>query len=287
MTSCEKCSGIGWVVVKDEKDGVEKAVRCTCRAQSSQNMEHLVAASRIDRAYARMSWSDYQPENEKQREALRISQRYVEVFPNLEEVFASSTGILYTGPCGTGKTHLAVCVLKGVLEKGYRGLFVDFLELMRNVKDSYDPSSDSSALEVLQPILETDILVLDDFGSHHITGWVKDTVFDIINYRYRKQKPIIVTTNLPLEAPSASSRDSMIGAQEYESRKRISDLRTLEERLGPAVLSRLLECCLVIALDGQDYRRTVRRSGIETLMEIQGFKVTGSERRPGSDKPPK
>lgn len=272
IATCEKCSGSGWILITDEKDGLEKAVRCSCRMTAIQNTDHLVAASRIDKAYAKMSWSDYQPENEKQREALRISQRYVESFPNLEEVFASCTGLLYTGPCGTGKTHLAVCVLKGALEKGFRGLFVDFLELLRNVKDSYDPNSESSALEVLQPILDTDILVLDDFGSHHITGWVKDTVFDIINYRYRKQKPVIVTTNLPLEAPS-SSRDSLVGTSEYDRRK--TEPRTLEERLGAAVLSRLLESCLVISLDGQDYRRTVRRSGIETLMEIQGFKLTG------------
>lgn len=277
MSICEKCSGSGWVIVTDEKDGIEKAVRCACRAAMEKNIDQLVASSRIDKAYVRMNWSDYQPENEKQREALRISQRYAETFPNLEDVFASCTGLIYTGPCGTGKTHLAVCVLKGVLEKGYRGLFVDFLELLRNVKDSYDPNSDSSALEVLQPILDTDILVLDDFGSHHITGWVKDTVFDIINYRYRKQKPVIVTTNLPLEAPAATSRDSVVGTSDYDRRK--IDVRTLEERLGPAVLSRLLESCLVIAIDGQDYRRTVRRSGIETLMEIQGFKVAGTTKK--------
>ena len=284
---CEKCSGIGWVVLKDDKDGLEKAVRCSCRAVSTQNLDQIISSSHIDQAYAKMSWADYQPENAKQREALRISQRYVEVFPNLEEVFASSTGILYTGPCGTGKTHLAVCVLKGILEKGYRGMFADFHELLRNLKDSYDPSSESSAMEVLQPILDTDILVLDDLGSHNVTGWLKDTVFDIINYRYRKQKPLIVSTNLPLESLSVTSRDFVVGSQEYETRRKVSDQRSLEERLGPAVLSRLLECCLVVALDGQDYRRTVRRSGIETLMEIQGFKVAGSSPASKSDKPQK
>jgi DNA replication protein DnaC len=271
---CEKCSDTGWTISTDE-GGVERAQRCDCRKPSAIPVDQLIASSHIDRAYAKMSWSDYHPETEKQREALRISQRYVEAFPNLEEVFSYCTGLLYTGPCGTGKTHLAVCVLKGVLEKGYHGLFVDFLELLRNVKDSYDPSSESSALEVLQPILDTDILVLDDFGSHHITGWVKDTVFDIINYRYRKEKPLIVTTNLALEAPSGNSRGAVVGTDEYEWKKKGGDDRTLEERMGPPVVSRLLECCVAVSMDGIDYRKTIRRSGIETLMEIQGFKITG------------
>ena len=274
MSTCEKCSGVGWVIVPGEKDGVERALRCECQRVSGTSLDQLLSAADIDRAYARLSLDSYEPYNEKQREALKICRKYVEVFPNLEEVFGFYKGLLFAGPCGTGKTHLAVSVLKGVLEKGYRGQYIGFLELLRKIKESYDPNSETSTLEVLQPILESDVLVLDDFGSHHITGWIKDTVFDIVNYRYRKEKPMIVATNLMLEHESSSSDNSRVGSDKYTRRAKISADGTLEERLGPAVVSRLFDSCVVMEVDGRDHRRTVRREGLITWLEMQGFRLT-------------
>ena len=135
----------------------------------------------------------------------------------------------------------------------------------------------------MQPILETDVLVLDDFCSHHITGWIKDTVFDIVNYRYRKEKPMIVATNVILEQDPSSSDSSRVGSDKYARRARISTEGTLEERLGPAVVSRLFDSCVVMEVDGPDHRRTVRREGLITWLEMQGFRL--SDRK--SNAPPR
>ena len=89
-----------------------------------------------------------------------------------------------------GKTHLAVAVLRELVDrrKGARGQFWDFHELIREIKNSYDPETKTTELQVLEPVVETDVLLLDDLGAWKMTDWMNDTLFYILNSRYMAKR---------------------------------------------------------------------------------------------------
>src|SRR5262249_51526939 len=105
-------------------------------------------------------------------------------------------GLLFTGDNGVGKTHLAVAVLRElVTTKGVRGQFWDFHELLREIKNSYNPETLTTELQVLEPVVDTDVLLLDDLAAWKMTDWMNDTLFYILNSRYLAKRATVITTN--------------------------------------------------------------------------------------------
>jgi DNA replication protein DnaC len=103
----------------------------------------------------------------------------------LEKYPVTDVGLLLLGSCGVGKTHLAVSVLRQVIkEKGDPGLFFYFRDLLREIQGSGETISQTSEIDVLRPVLEAKVLVLDELGANKPTEWVRDTIAYIINCRY-------------------------------------------------------------------------------------------------------
>ena len=179
---CTECFGTG-----TKLDPVKGAMTCPCR--KSNRSKNLLTAARIPRRYADCSFSTFKfTPGTSLDHALLAAQRFVEEFP-------VDRGLLFTGPAGVGKTHLAVAIIKGLIEKGFAGIFCEFGSLLKEIQDSYNPVSKSSELKVLSPIYQTDVLVLDELGATIPTDWVRDTMYQIINKRYNDKKLTIFTTN--------------------------------------------------------------------------------------------
>ena len=121
--------------------------------------------------------------------------RFVEEYP------LDNAGLLLIGSIGVGKTHLAVGIIKElVLGKGTGCLFYDYRELLKQIQNSYNDSVKATELDVLRPVFETEVLVLDELGAIKPTEWVWDTVSLILNTRYNDNRTTIITTNFPDEA---------------------------------------------------------------------------------------
>ena len=116
---------------------------------------------------------------------------YVREFPALDKL-----GLLLWDRPATGKTHLAIAVLRELIKKGHEGVFFNYQSLLQRIHAGYDKESGSSDREAFRVALDTEILVLDDLGSHRVNDWVEDTVTSIITHRCDAKKPVIVTTNL-------------------------------------------------------------------------------------------
>ena len=100
------------------------------------------------------------------------------------------------GTAGLGKTHLAVGVLQRLVrERGVRGLFCDYRELLKNIQNSYNPQVNTTEIELLKPVFAAEVLVLDDLGAQKPNEWVWDTVALILNTRYNDKMTTIITTN--------------------------------------------------------------------------------------------
>ena len=118
--------------------------------------------------------------------------KFVEGYP----VETAGTGLLLTGSIGVGKTHLAVGILQAlVAERGAYGLFYDYRDLLKQVQNSYNQEVAATELEVLRPVFEAEVLVLDELGAAKPTDWVWDTVAHILNTRYNDRRTTIITTN--------------------------------------------------------------------------------------------
>lgn len=222
---CPFCSGTGWEFVPD------KGVRpCRCRAEDRQMK--LLRATNLPRRYSECMLSNYYPDktNGTQLRAYRLAYRLVEEYP------AADRGLLYMGTVGVGKTHLSVAILRGLIEKGISCLFYEFGALLKEIQKSYNSVSQTSELEVLAPVYEAEVLVLDELGASKPTEWVCDTIRQIISTRYNDKKLTIFTTN-------------------YTDIRRGHTDETLEDRIGARLRSRLYEMCQTVILDGEDYRR--------------------------------
>ena len=195
---------------------------CPCRRPDRS--KKLLVAARIPRRYADCSFAGFKyTAGSSLDNALLAAQRFVEEFP-------VDRGLLFMGPAGVGKTHLAVAILKGLIGKGFAGIFCEFGSLLKEIQDSYNPVSKSSELKVLSPIYQTDVLVLDELGATIPTDWVRDTMYQIINKRYNDKKLTIFTTN-------------------YSDARRSDKEQVLEDRIGTRLRSRLYEMCSKVAME--------------------------------------
>jgi DNA replication protein DnaC len=225
--TCPFCSGTGWEIIED------KGAR-PCRCKEAAQADLLLAQARIPRRFQHCTFDTFEVICPSLQRALMNSNKYV------AEFVPGDIGLLYLGSCGVGKTHLAVSTLKGLIAKGIPGLFYDFRDLLKEIQDSYNPNTRTSELQVLAPIFEAEVLVLDELGASKPTEWVQETITHIINKRYNDRKVTIFTSNY---------QDIPIGAATEE---------TLTERVGVRLRSRLHEMCKQILMESNDYREMIK-----------------------------
>jgi DNA replication protein DnaC len=226
---CPICRGSGW----EPADDSGKVRRCRCL--ESARTERLLAKARIPERYKHCDLASYLPNHESQKRAKIFVERFLEKYPQID------VGLLFLGTCGVGKTHLAVAILRQVIsEKGDAGLFYDFRDLLREIQASWNSISQTSELEVLRPVLEAKVLVLDELGANKPTEWVRDTIAHIINCRYNDKKITIFTSNY-LDAPEKQGEEA------------------LADRIGVRLRSRLYEMCREIEVRGMDFRKEFKK----------------------------
>ena len=161
-------------------------------------------------------------------------------------------GLLLIGPSGAGKTHLSVAILKElIIQKGIACLFCDYRDLLKQIQNSYNPSVQVTELDLLRPVFQAEVLVLDDLGAVKPTEWVWDMVSVILNTRYNENRTTIITSNF-MDGPAAAVSGPRAAARE----------ETLGDRIGERMRSRLFEMCRVVNVNAADYRQRFRTSRV-------------------------
>jgi DNA replication protein DnaC len=249
MSVCSICDGVGLVRVQDSAG---RWVSHPCDCQVMQREERRLAAAHIPQRYRDCTLDAFDPSypraDESLSRALLTARRFVDQYP----VDTAGKGLILVGTAGLGKTHLAVGVLQRLVrERGARGLFCDYRELLKNIQNSYNAQVNTTELELLKPVFAAEVLVLDDLGAQKPNEWVWDTVALILNTRYNDRLTTIITTNYPdLPAGGGSMNDAERAARE----------QTLGDRIGDRMRSRLAEMCIRIEMKGEDFRQSVKRA---------------------------
>ena len=279
---CALCDGLGMRIIK-QADGRRFAEACECRHE--RKMHALLRKAQIPKRYETCTMSTFTKPTETLTRAFQRAQDFAEKYPVVKE------GLLFTGPVGTGKTHLAVAILQRLaLRRGIPSLFCDYRELLKQITHSYDARSEVTELSLFKPVFETEVVVLDELGAAKPTEWVSDTVALILNTRYNNNRTTIITTNylnLPAGAAPVETSEDLTDAalmstdpegrakDQKTSFKRAVILdpmgdaaiagravrrETLGDRIGDRMWSRLQEMCVAVELRGADYRLGAKRA---------------------------
>jgi DNA replication protein DnaC len=302
---CPHCEGSGWKVVERGANGAQAlstdkpgatagephmvwAVPCDCT--SGDKTERALQRARVPERYRHCDFENYETDNEIEgvsreqmaaynrtlAQAKLIVQRFAEEFLPVAEA-RSEHGILLMGPCGVGKTHLAVAAMKAIVLRGHTGLYYDYRELLKAIQDSYNPESQATEMSVLDPVLKAEILVLDDVGSSKPSPWALETVGHILNTRYNEKRVTLLTTNyldsdgVALGAGAGSHGPGSHGPGSHggvsQATPRAIGMRalsiddSLSERVGRRIRSRLYEMCRTVEIFAPDYRKEIRHAG--------------------------
>ena len=166
-----------------------------------------------------------------------------------------------------GKTHLATAVLSELIRRyRVRGRFVDFTSLVHRIQSTFDPGSNTSKHQVLDPVMNCEVLVLDELGAQRPTQWVRDTLYLILNTRYTRRLTTLFTTNHRLESesvrPTRAPDRFAESSTSFESEVRREapappgvDRQLLGHRIPASLLSRLYEMTTIVEIEAADFRR--------------------------------
>jgi DNA replication protein DnaC len=228
------------------RDGDRFARPCECR--KVQAAEQRLRSAKIPQRYEHCSFESFEfglragGEDEVLLNAQYMATKFVENYP----VATGGRGIIFTGDIGVGKTHLAISILRAlILDRGARGIFCDYRDLLKQIQNSYNPQVATTEMELLRPVFDAEVLVLDELGATKPTEWVSDTVAHILNTRYLDRRTTIITTNFPNRPPGGAQKPSE---------------DTLADRIGERIRSRLNEMCQTVEISNVgDFRKTAGR----------------------------
>jgi len=222
------CDDTGWRLVDE---GGQQLVRpCTC--EERRKRLRLLELAGIPRRYEHCTLDSFEMWNASKdptlATALRQVRDFADAYPNVER------GMLLMGGVGTGKTHLAIAVLKELIARyGVRGRFADLPTLVQEIQMTFD--GPGSARELLAPLLGSELLVLDELGAGRPSQWTLDLLYYLVNTRYLEQRLTLFTTNFT---------DFPRNGEE-----------SFSDRVSARIRSRLFEMCERVELRGDDFRQ--------------------------------
>jgi DNA replication protein DnaC len=136
-------------------------------------------------------------------------------------------GLFLHGPPGTGKTHLAIALLKDHGRMEY-GSFVTVASLLMELRDSFRDGAERSEKGIIEHYSNVQLLVLDDLGAEKTSEFALQSLYIIIDKRYSEMRSTIITSNLTVDE--------------------------IAEKVGDRIASRIAGMCRVIELKGRDRR---------------------------------
>lgn len=228
---CRRCLDLEKIY--QEQDGAITVSPCTCVEKRRQEARKKQLETNLATAGLRKKFRSRTFENfsvtELNRPAWEAAKAYAQNFAAHRKTGKS---LFLVGDTGRGKTHLAAAIMQEVVSQGYKAMFVVTIELLSDIRATYQ-SENKQEWQVLQPLKDVDLLVLDDISAlDQYSDWEKGKIYELINMRYEAEKPILVTSN------------KMVG--------------WIKDRLGKKVVDRLLEMCGdFVPVNGENYRERI------------------------------
>ena len=194
---CPRCNGRGLltldVPVGDPAFG--QVLPCDCRESEfeQEQTERLLRYSNLGHL-ARFGFDALasdglvsDPDSQAMfRGAARAAREYAE---------SPSGWLVFTGPHGSGKTHLAAAIATHRIQQGQVVFFADVPDLLDHLRSTFGPTSELSYSDLFEQVRNTPLLVLDGLGSHSSTAWAEEKLRQLVNRRFSDELPTVVTVS--------------------------------------------------------------------------------------------
>ena len=262
LENCPLCRGPGWKLVP-RADGAAGSVAVACDCGMQERAARVMERARIPKKYQDCDFESFVTDladagawtaehASSMKKAKLDVQGFVRDYPGVDD-----RGLLLMGIPGVGKTHLAIAALQELVRRGHSGYFCEYGSLLREVQASYRPESEATEIRILEPVLNTEILVIDDLGVIKPSDWVRDIVGYILNKRYvdgsrdlSNRRCTIITTNY-FDEPEAKQEP----VRDPSGRPVVVRRESLGDRIGERTRSRLYEICRTVHIIAPDFRR--------------------------------
>lgn len=224
-TQCPGCSD-------DAAEAQREAAETERQARAKARLEEMLGTAAIPVRFIGRSFDNYRADEPLQRAALTAAREYAEGFGKHARTGES---LLLLGKAGTGKSHLASAILQAIMP-AHIGMYTTAADVIDMVRETWRRDSEKSQGKVLQMLATVPLLVIDEVGVQYGTESEQNTLFQILDRRYRDRKPVILMANLsPAE---------------------------LQKLLGDRVFDRLREVSRVVLFDWESYRPTARKEAV-------------------------
>lgn len=218
---CGICGGSGLVI----SGGVAAPCRCARERYFINRLKQSgLPPLMLECSFEKFNFKFYKSKGEERGSHYNCARLAYDACKEFVKGFSENpklSGLLISGPVGSGKTYLVSCIARALLERGKSLYFAVVPDLLDNIKATYDQGRQQgqySEKDIMDEVKETPLLVLDDLGAHNYTDWTRNKLYSIINYRLNNKLPVLITTNINLE--------------------------DMEQYLGERTTSRILQMCV-------------------------------------------
>ncbi|MCL1935101.1 MAG: ATP-binding protein [Defluviitaleaceae bacterium] len=245
-TGAEVCKCEDGQVEYLKKKAIQKAKREAEEKEEkdkemNRRIQRSIKNSGINGRFLRRTFENFKVFTEEQKAIYNVALNYATNFesylPKQGEEIIERNGFLILGNIGTGKTHIAVSIANYLLNKGTSVICMPAIELLDRIRDTYENGNGQTESSVLNIYKTVPLLIIDDLGKEKPTEWKLSTLYSIINARYEKILPTIVTSN--------HDPKSLV----YRITPPNGDTITAE-----AIVDRLGEMCSIIPMTGESQR---------------------------------
>lgn len=227
--NCDRC---GAVIGYQFTDYTSVATICECQEvdQLQKKIDKFRDSSHdFGQANEDMKFENsYFPENSKKS---AYEKKFISFCDNFDKALSRGTGILMLGNAGTGKTFYSNCIRNYLEEEGNSVLYMSCSSYLNDMKSN---GFEQREVQLLKMARSADLVIIDDFGTQKMSEWAYEKIFNLIDTRYRSNKPLIINSNL-------MGRSFTKYFKEHDGFSRILD--------------RLMEKCVVFTFDWDSERK--------------------------------
>lgn len=187
---------------QDRKSMLKVPIFCDCekaqeqereqkeaRKDALQKIERLKQMSLMDAKFRNVTFDTFSVRKENEL-SLKKCRNYAASFEEWEK---ENTGLILWGNKGTGKSTAAACIANSLLNRGVSTIMTSFGSIIRTIE-----SRDERESRLIGRLNSARLLIIDDLGTERASDYVIEKVYNVVDARYRRQKPLIITTNLSI-----------------------------------------------------------------------------------------